>query len=516
MKLSFAKHMKRNIAAGFLNRGIAMVFPFLNRTLFLWLLGPQYLGLNGLFRSVLGVLSLTELGFGTVIVCAMFKPIAEDDRDLVCAYLKFFRNVYRWIGTFVLVAGLCLLPFLRRLIHGDLPPGLDLHLLYLIFLSKSVVSYFFTAYRGPLLSAYHRNDVTLYVQSATQTVQYVTVFLILLLTRNYYAYVLATVAFTVASNLLLCFASVRLFPGIVPRGSLPASARRRVVADVKAICMHKLGDIISFSSDNLVISWALGLTAVAVYGNYYYVVTTAASLVSVLYLFTHGGFGNKIHTESKATNFSLFMRMNRVTIMATTWCAGMMAALFQPFIDLWTKSDPAMLRHALTPALMVLHFYVAQSRQTLVVFKSAAELWQQDRWKPLVGGSVNLALNLSFVLFLPDGYKLDGVIFSTTLSYLLIEQPWETRVLFKTYFGLRRGLVYLFAQVRHAVSAALLCFTTWWIADFVTVPGIPGFLLRALVAAAVDTALLATFHFPGMVDAIDLVRKKHGRKNDGK
>ena len=70
MKLDFARNTRRNILAAGVNKGIRLVFPFLNRTLFLWLLGPEYLGLNGLFASVLGVLMLAELGFGAAVVCS--------------------------------------------------------------------------------------------------------------------------------------------------------------------------------------------------------------------------------------------------------------------------------------------------------------------------------------------------------------------------------------------------------------------------------------------------------------
>ena len=107
MKLDFARNARRNMLASAVNNGVKTVIPFVNRTLFLWLLGPAYLGLNGLFGSVLGVLSLAELGFSTAIVSSMYKPIAEDDEELVCADLGFYRTVYRWIGTAVLGIGLC-------------------------------------------------------------------------------------------------------------------------------------------------------------------------------------------------------------------------------------------------------------------------------------------------------------------------------------------------------------------------------------------------------------------------
>ena len=93
MKLDFAKNTKRNMLAGMLNKCVGLLLPFLNRTLFLWLfgqelwqIGSKYLGLNGLFLSILGVLSLAELGFGTAVVCSMHKPVADENRELLCAY----------------------------------------------------------------------------------------------------------------------------------------------------------------------------------------------------------------------------------------------------------------------------------------------------------------------------------------------------------------------------------------------------------------------------------------------
>ena len=457
MKLDFKKNVKRNMVANAASSGIRLLFPFLNRTLFLWLLGPEYLGLNGLFTSILGVLMLAELGFGTAIGCSMYKPVADDDRELICAYLKFYRTVYRWVGSVIFVIGLCLMPFLRQLVHGSLPPGINLHVLYFIHLVNTSASYFLFAYRGSVLGAHHRNDVITNIRSGVQVVQYITVFLVLLVTRNYYHYVIATVFFTVLQNVLLVKASRRLFPDIEPRGSLPDGLRRKVLSDVNSIFMHKIGGVIVNSMDNLVISAFLGLVAVAAYGNYYYVVTAVAGLVGIFYSSMTGGFGNKIHTETKERNFDLFMRMSRLSQAAILVCAAIMAALFQPFIMLWTKGDPSLVRHVLTPVLMVLYFYVNQSRQMLMSFKSAAGLWRQDRWKPIASGIFNLAVNVSLVVALPEAYKLDGVILSTILAFLFIEIPWETRVVFSCYFDAAQARVYRRMHAWFAVAAAALC-----------------------------------------------------------
>ena len=506
MRLDFARNVKRNMVANAVSSGIKLLFPFLNRTLFLWLLGPAYLGLNGLFSSILGVLMLAELGFGTAVVCSMYKPVADDDRELLCAYLRFYRTVYRWVGTAIFAAGLGLLPFLRQLVHGTVPPDIDLHVLYLIHLVNTSASYFLFAYRGVVLGAHHRNDVITNIRTAVSIAQYIAVFLILLVTRNYYHYVIATVVFTVAQNILLVKASRKLFPDIEPRGSLPAEVRRKVISDVKSIFMHKVGGVITSSTDNLVISAFLGLVAVAAYGNYYYVVTSVAGLVAVVYSSMTGGFGNKIYTESKEENFRLFMRMNRLSMVVVVFCSAMMAAMYQPFMTLWVKNDPSLMRHALTPALMVFYFYIMQSRQVLLAFKSAASLWKQDRWKPIVAGVVNLGSNVLFVLFLPDAYKLDGVIFSTIIGFAFIQIPWESHVVFSSFFGKTEARAYWRSYFGFAACTLALCVIAWGTARIVHVDGFVGLAAKG-AASAVTVAALILCLFKGDVAALLRHRK---------
>ena len=484
MKLDFRKNVRRNMLANAGNSATRLLFPFLNRTLFLWLLGPAYLGLNGLFGSVLGVLMLAELGFGQAVVCSMYKPVADDDRELLCAYLKFYRAVYRCVGAAIFALGLCLLPFLGRLVHGDVPPDVNLHVLFLIHLVNTAASYFLFAYRGVVLGAHHRNDVVTNIRTAVMVAQYAVSFLVLYLARDYTLYVVVTVFFTLLQNVLLVKASRRLFPDVEPRGVLPPEKRRQVVSDVQSIFMHKVGGVVAYQSDNIVVSAFLGLVAVAAYGNYFYVASAVASLVAIVSASTTGGFGNRIHTDGEEANFSLLLRVNRLSMAVVSGCAAMMAALVQPFMEVWTKGDPALVRHALTPALMTLCFYLQQMRSTLLSFKTGAGLWRPDRFKPLVAGGVNLALSVALVLALPDAWKLDGVIVGTIAAYLVVEVPWEVKVVFDAHFGPARRAVYIRQMAGFAGFALALCAAACAAAALVPGAGVAGLLAKGAAAAA--------------------------------
>ena len=57
----------RNICTGIVSRIILLLLPFINRTIIIWFLGTEYLGLSSLFTSILSVLSLSELGIGFAV-----------------------------------------------------------------------------------------------------------------------------------------------------------------------------------------------------------------------------------------------------------------------------------------------------------------------------------------------------------------------------------------------------------------------------------------------------------------
>ena len=129
MKTGRTANVRRNISFGLLHFVVSHLLPFVVRTILIYRFGVNYLGLNSLFTSILSVLSLMELGFGTAVVFSLYKPVAKSDKDQICAYLAYYRKIYRVIGLAVLAVGLLLMPFLKRFVHDPaLPGGLNLYI----------------------------------------------------------------------------------------------------------------------------------------------------------------------------------------------------------------------------------------------------------------------------------------------------------------------------------------------------------------------------------------------------
>ena len=143
---SRTKNAARNLFFGTITRIYNLIIPFLMRTAMIYWLGMEYVGLNSLFSSILSVLNLAELGVGSAMTFSMYKPIAEQDTTRICALMRLYKIYYRIVGAVILVAGLVIIPVLPMLVKKDLPPNVNLYVLYLINLLTTVVSYWLFSY----------------------------------------------------------------------------------------------------------------------------------------------------------------------------------------------------------------------------------------------------------------------------------------------------------------------------------------------------------------------------------
>lgn len=427
MKIQRTKNARSGIITGIFSKLLHMGMPFITRTVLLYMLGTQYLGLNGLFSSLLSFLSLAELGVSNALVYSMYKPIAEEDRDTVCALLELYKKLYRIIGFVILIAGLICVPFLRYFISGDVPADVNLYVLYGIYLGNTVCSYFLFAYRSSLLTAHQRIDVTNVIDSTVSAVTWGLQMLVLLLFRNYYAYIILTPLSNIVGNLARLYYTKKHYSQYVPRGKVNKELEASIFKKIKALLGAKISTTVLHASDNIVISAFLGLTMVTVYENYYFLMNSIGGFLGIVYSVILPGVGNSLVTETLEKNYRDFKKFSFMNQWIVGWCAVCFFCLYQPFMKLWV-GESLMLPFSVM-ALIVLYFVLYQGRKVVITYKDAAGIWWEDRFRPFVMAATNLISNLILVQFI----GIWGIIISTILS-LCISLPWETYTVFKYVF----------------------------------------------------------------------------------
>lgn len=418
----------RNIFWGIIEKLIIVLLPFVTRTVLIKVLGAEYLGLNSLFVSILQVLSISELGLGSAIVFSMYKPIAEDDNDTLCALLNVYKKLYHIVGIIILVGGLAVLPFLPKLITGHCPDDVNIYLLYLIYLANTVISYFLYAYKASLFSAFQRNDLASKRTALISLISNILQIVVLLTIHNYYAYVLIIPFATILTNLANAYLAKKMYPQIVCRGTISKDMKTGLKKRITGLLSYKIYGVIFSSVDALVISAFLGLVPLAIYNNYYVVQQAIIAFMTILTTSITAGIGNKMVTNSKEDNYIDFKNLVFANGWIASWFAILLLCIYQHFMTVWVGKE--LLFPFFTMVLMVVFFLLPRITTITMTYKEAAGLWWEDRWRPLVATVVNVCTNLLLVQII----GMNGVIISTLICTIFINVPWGSYVLFKHYF----------------------------------------------------------------------------------
>lgn len=418
MRLDKVNNTRRNIIYGLVWRLYITIMPFIIRTIFIYVLGVEYLGLDSLFVSILNVLSLAELGIGSALVFHMYKAIANDDKETICQLMSFYRKCYRIIGIIVLIIGSSLIPILKFLVKQDLPSDVNLYILYVIQLGATVVSYWLFAYKNCLLNAFQRNDLISKVNIALMTVQYIFQIVLLLLVKNYYYYIAIVPVINILKNIVTSFVVNKYYPDYLPNGKIPDETRKDIFVKVKALLFSKIGAIIVSSSDTIVISAFLGLKLSGIYSNYHYIITAVIGFISIIFESMTAGIGNSLQLDSIEKNYKEYKVVTLLNNWIIMFCSISLMCLFQPFVVVWLGE--VYLLPTFTSLLLCVFFYFWKSNNVMLLYKDAKGLWHEDRFRPLIVGIINTILDLILVI----NFGINGVIIASISVYALIAIPW--------------------------------------------------------------------------------------------
>ena len=149
--MSRLENSAKNIFLSLGNSFLSSLLGLASRTVFIYTLGADYLGLAGLLNNVLGFLSISELGIATAIGFSLYKPLAEKDYKSVSALMSVYRKAYSVIGVIVLISGIALFQFLDFFVPAEQQPA-GTTFAYFSFLANTVVGYFLS-YKTTLISS---------------------------------------------------------------------------------------------------------------------------------------------------------------------------------------------------------------------------------------------------------------------------------------------------------------------------------------------------------------------------
>lgn len=368
---------------------------FLCRTILVHTLSMEYVGVTGLFSNILSVLSLSELGFGTVLVYSMYVPFAQNDEEKLLALTDFYKKAYLAVSLLIGSIGILLTPFLPYIIK-DCPDIPELSVYYLLYLGNTILSYSFV-YRQSLFAADQKLYITKFYTNLFRVIRTLLQVIILITTHDLFLYLVVMLPFTLFSNLFLSWKAKKAYPFLNSgrHPTLEKEERKTIFKNVYAMFNHHVGATVVNSTDNLLISFFLGLKAVSRNDSYALIQMLLRSIFGTLFNSLNASVGNYHATKTEEETHTLFEALHFAGFWFYTFCTASFFLLVNPFISLvWGEKYLFSLPVVL---LISINFYIYGIRQIPVTFKEALGLLYQDRYKPIIEALINLVLSVLLV-----------------------------------------------------------------------------------------------------------------------
>ena len=455
--MSRTKSSLINFFFAVLGQGLGLIISFIARIFFIKILGSEYLGLNGLFTNILTVLSLAELGVGTAITYSLYAPLANKDEKKCQMLMQLYRKIYIAIGLFILIVGIAITPFLSVFIK-DLPDIPNINLIYILFVVNTAISYFYSYKRNLIIADQSRYIATIY-RYGYYILLNVFQIIYLVITKDYIVFLVLQIIFTFAENVSVSIKADKMYPFLKDKTKrkLDDRSKKEIVKNTKAMMMHKVGDVIVNSTDNILLSSFVGLTAVGLYSNYYLITNALNIVISQVYNSITASIGNLCATDSPEKQYKVFKKINFLTFWIYCFTSICLVILFNPFIEIWIGKE--YLFSMSIVLVLVVNFYLSGMRKSVLAFREAAGLFYRDRYKPIFEAIVNLVVSIILAMkFGTIGIFLGTLISTMTVCFWiepLILYKYEFHVSVKKYFVdyIKKGLL----MVGICLFAYILC-----------------------------------------------------------
>lgn len=419
----------KNICAVIVCQIINLVLQFFLRTVFVRCFSSEYLGLNGLFTNILSLLSLSELGLGHAVVFSLYGPVVRNEHQTINAIMEFYKKAYTCIGICILFLGCILTPFLPWFIK-EVPDIPYLQVIYLMYVINTAESYFFS-FRQACIIANQKNYMLTMNHCIWKSLNIIVQCIILLVLKNYYLYLLCQLIFTLAENISISKMAVTVFPYLKekPKGKISNYYLDLIVNNTKALVFHKIGSMVVFSSDNILLSKLFGVMVVGIYSNYTLIFQAIDSVISQFFTAITASVGNLRQTGSVEHQKLIFYVIQLVGYAFYLIITLLILNVLNPVIEVWIGSGYLLSYDIIT--ILAINTFMAGMRRCLWVFNDSLGLHVFYKYMPVPESIINIAASV----FLGKMWGVIGIFIGTLISSLSTCFWIEPKVLFKHGFG---------------------------------------------------------------------------------
>ena len=392
-----------------------------------------------MFNSILGVLSLADLGIATAITYSLYKPLSEQNEKKIGQIIHLFGKSYKIIGIIILVIGILLMPFLDFFVNFPNEVDINYHIIYLLFLLNSVFTYLFFSYKNTIIYADQKAYLTTkYEMFFTLITLFLQIFVLVFL-KNYYLYLLVPIIINIVKNYRISLIATSLYPILKQKKheKLTIREQKNIFKNIYSIAFIKLSGVVYSSTDSLIISAYINTIIAGYYSNYIMIINVIKGFINIAFSSMTASVGNLNASESSDYKYKVFERLNFINIIIYGYCATCLYQLLNPFITIWIGKQYIFSKT--TVCLIVLTFLIPGMNNVVNIYKDACGLFWETRFRTLATAIINIVVSLLLVQCL----GINGILLGTIIAYLSTIYIVDPIIIYKKVFLKKVSTYYL-------------------------------------------------------------------------
>ena len=269
--------------------------------------------------------------------------------------------------------------------------------------------------------------------------------IVLQLTHNYIVYLIIELGVLIVQNICNGQIVTKRYPYIKMDRKIKVDkeVKDNLIKNVKALFFHNVGSWCVYGTDNILISTFISIKTAGLYSNYLMITSQVSALIDPIVSGIGASIGNLIATEEASKTYKVFKTTYLVNFWIYSVSVIFLYNLIQPFIEWWIGSSMLLGNGVLI--IILINLYIKGLRNSILIFKYKAGLFDNDKYITLLEAIVNLGMSL--ILVKPFG--LLGIFMGTTISTLALPFWVQPKLVYKYVFNekclryFRRYLEYL-------------------------------------------------------------------------
>ncbi|WP_261672930.1 lipopolysaccharide biosynthesis protein [Fusobacterium ulcerans] len=398
------------------------LFSFIINKYFANYMGIEKLGLMKLFTQIMVYLNLVDMGISSASAYALYEPLYKRNIERMSIIINTITSLYNKIFFFILIIGLSINPIIPFFIK-DNTFSKEIYLYWSFYVINTAITYLFVKY-SILFTANQEFLYVRIVQGISKIFYQILQIVVIIRIQSFFLFIFLLILDNITQYIFYKYHYKKYYSHIIKT----CEKDKSISKNLKKLFWHKIGELVVFNTDLILISKFISLEIVGIYASYQMVEQMILTILGIFLNVLRPMIGKYIAVHTKEEIYNYWRKLNVLFLLISIIFSCCTYYLINGFVSLWLGKNYIL--SDITALLICINLFIRCFRGVTDIFKDGSGFFD-DIHLPITEATINFVSSLVLVFYL----GLNGVIIGTILSNVLIICIAKPLMVFKRCFN---------------------------------------------------------------------------------